>query len=1790
MAQSSELASGAGFRFEDQVGGHYLAALLTESYAAGTGDRQVTQVAFQQRDFGEPLDDLIVDAVGLDGEAARLSLQVKCSLTISSATSNTDFRSIVRDSLATLNKVGFKQGVDRYGAVVGVVAKDKAKAIGRLVDMARNSVETSHFDARFASGGNASQAVRAVLADIKTLVAEFSGGRSSSEDIHRFLAHFTLIEFDFQKPASAARPEALNHLQEAIAPDSPADAPLVWAKLCQLVGEASRSAGVFDRRRLVQDLKSSTRLRAARSLAPDLQKVSELTTLWIADIENHVNGAHLQRPALRHRLRTSLAEARLIQIRGLPGSGKSVLMRSEVEAELANGPVLFLKHDRLEGGSWATFAKACGLSAVAIADLLVEIGAVGSPVLFIDGIDRIEKEHQGIVLDLVRTIMTSPALADWRVVLSLRDSGIGPLRNWLDDALTSLGVATLDVGELNDDEAESLAAAHPHLRPLLFGGGAVQEIVRRPFFAKILQRATTGGAGVFEARSEVDLLRNWWAHGGYSAAGQDALSRQRAIIDLGRQHARALSRPIAIGALSPQTLLVIDALVSDGVLQPVKPGLTLRFSHDIFFEWAFFHVLADSAETWPDEIAAAGQPPAVARVVELLSQAEFGDGAWRETLDRLNGSSLRSQWTRAWLLGPISKPNFHQQAEAYADVLFAEDFAFLRKALVWFQAERTTPNANVLAGDLPADERVRFADMLGWPSDVMTWSRLIWFLIRRVGQIPARLRPDIVAVFEVWQNMLADMRNPVSEALLGEVASWLAEMEADDEDSIGRWRRAREGGDLRASLVRVLLRAARSYPDHTQAYLQRLTQRSEIGDADFGQVAAFSWLLAQTHPAGLVDVTLRHLKEELPADKDAREREKNLRASETRCRALAKPEAERTREEQFAAQGMFMSLGHSVSRHDWDSLAVDRDLKNFFPASPLHEPFKALFEHAPDEALRLLADLSNHATTAWRQLHDLDYEGRGTPLPVSLDFPWGQQIFWGGEHQYLWSRGMWAPKAIACGYMALEDWCMAQLDQGADPDGLIQRIVNGNESVAVLGAAVAIALQSETISGTVFPLVTSQRLWAADRTRVEKDFVDSRANLIGFEWHKDQAHIEAIEHANARAIRRTDLQRLAQRYVWTAEALSEPTKQTIRRFPEDLPFLYEEQRTSPEMIAALYERAQQYAEAADPGNYTAYRTDDPNQLAIVHTPPSATTAEAQNKQARAAAVLLELNLWSWACKTVEAGSLDAAFAVAGAIEAARTLDHSGLFEEPDDEDETRSMRRGAVAATAAVALIHREGVSATDVKWARRTIQRATRTSETTGVFWSSRMVVPWHQAVFAARGLAADIRAEGPSAGLAKPLLELVAHPLQTVSLAAFEEAMSLLVSDPPLAWAAFGLAFDLCDIQPRPRRPGPQQDAIHTPARVRQAVKTAFKAYRAGAVWGPIKPPPEPWVPIADAVRRQRAFNEDIDDEEGPEDGAQWGPNSIHWHHQYAAELIRRIPFEPILASPGKAELLAFMTSLLDWTINKLSPPWSQQRGRDRSSRIYEWTHALGGDLARLCGLVDLVDFDAPLLQPMLRLEGENAYQLLSPFVDGFICRYVFDSAVVPAHAIPVLDVCLDRFLSDRALDRGAYRAGELSGFDQPRLAEAFMFVQVAHASGAARFANGDWSEVALIVPLVDKFARAAAWAPNVMRHFLTLCERARATYPATLYAEAVLGVLELGRDEPLKNWHGTFLAARTAGLVQHFADRETPMPPPLAQAMLRILDFLVDMGDRRSAAMQLSETFREVQLRSVADPARA
>ena len=97
----------------------------------------MSRVAVQQRDFGDPLDDVIIDFRSKSGELARLSLQVKRPLTISSAQSNTDFRDVIRYCWVTFNKNDFKHGVDRFGAGVGEIAAAKERDLRYLCEIAR---------------------------------------------------------------------------------------------------------------------------------------------------------------------------------------------------------------------------------------------------------------------------------------------------------------------------------------------------------------------------------------------------------------------------------------------------------------------------------------------------------------------------------------------------------------------------------------------------------------------------------------------------------------------------------------------------------------------------------------------------------------------------------------------------------------------------------------------------------------------------------------------------------------------------------------------------------------------------------------------------------------------------------------------------------------------------------------------------------------------------------------------------------------------------------------------------------------------------------------------------------------------------------------------------------------------------------------------------------------------------------------------------------------------------------------------------------------------------------------------------------------------------------------------------------------------------------------------------------------------------------------------------------------------------------------------------------------------
>lgn len=204
-------------------------------------------------------------------------------------------------------------------------------------------------------------------------------------------------------------------------------------------------------------------------------------------------------------------------------------------------------------------------------------------------------------------------------------------------------------------------------------------------------------------------------------------------------------------------------------------------------------------------------------------------------------------------------------------------------------------------------------------------------------------------------------------------------------------------------------------------------------------------------------------------------------------------------------------------------------------------------------------------------------------------------------------------------------------------------------------------------------------------------------------------------------------------------------------------------------------------------------------------------------------------------------------------------------------------------------------------------------------------------------------------------------------------------------------------------------------------------------------------------------------------------------------------------------------------------------------------------------------------------------NALQMLSRIAQSLTIRHIVGAPVIPSSTLPLLGMCTERLISDRAFSKrndGSVHDNALS-----RLIDALLFVATEDKPGANRFANGNWSEIEAVMPLITKIMSSIGWSSYVMGKFLCLCERAADVYPLDAFIHQVSAALE-SLERAHGSWTGSTLPARIAAVVQRLADRYFPLDQNQSLGLLRILDALIDLGDRRSCALEQSEAFRAVR----------
>jgi hypothetical protein len=1065
-------------------------------------------------------------------------------------------------------------------------------------------------------------------------------------------------------------------------------------------------------------------------------------------------------------------------------------------------------------------------------------------------------------------------------------------------------------------------------------------------------------------------------------------------------------------------------------------------------------------------------------------------------------------------------------------------------------------------------DNVRAADMLGWPSDFRSWGRLLDWLFLLAPTLPVRLLPHVLEVFGVWQNALADIRNPRSAAIVEHCSNWLTELEEAEYserpfERESKWRElGREAcSSLATSLRAAILRSARSYPRPATALFERSVANERMRRAAYSDLMAFTPTMADVAPDAVVAVTEAELMEELPQDRFDRLRSEERERREWLERLRAVPEADRTPQQRRALQSVHFPIGHD--RFDLDDIGIDRHHNYYFPPSALHEPFASLFAKKPEAALRLVRDLSNHAVKGWKQIHNLNRGRMGTPLPVTVEFPWGKQEFWGDWHVYSWSQGQLAPQPLECAYLALSYWAFKEIERGRPTSEVIKESVEGSECYATLGLALVLALESFEVSQTTLPIASCQRLWHHDMARVAHASTKD-IDLFGFGFlsRLTGAKAKAKEYLDQRKSRSRDVRQLAMLFALSEdETLRERFKVALEAFPADLPYEFEEEQSNPGATAHLRENAERWAGLGDKRNYQQSPMAD-DAVMITYQPPTPLTPAQEHRLAETTNYLREQNALGWAAKSLSENKPVDGWNLADAITFARARDSNTMFD--TRRDVVGHAAQSAVSAIAACA-IRFETASAADREWAWDVMAKVERMAEPERFSGSK---IPWHPALHLIVALIHDRRSGSPREDSARRLLRLTAHPLDDVSQLALQGLF--MDADNHVRWVTAQLAMDLSLYrQPLINEQGERDDSADRLARNESLSRALTNLTNASDA--PLADVPPAWVKTS-RRRRRRAT---LDGEE------EWGDPDPSFNAQFAAKIFPNFPIEALCQSSTYRPILqAALLQFVTWTAERLMPSWRDRKTqRDRQTELHEWNAVLGDLLARAAPFFETEWVCQHFLSPFLT-DDEEALPVISQFADRTVTRHVLDVPNVPANTFALLSECVERVVRDPIFNPANYRSGEVHGYDMPTLITALLFVAVERAPGAARFVNGDWSQISLIMPIVTRLVSTVGWSSFVMQKFLTLCERAGLAYPLDEFssqANAVLGSLANAKG----SWTGTMLPARMAGIVQSLADSNYPLRLDQAQGLLKVLDALIDLGDRRSAALEQTEAFKSVQL---------
>lgn len=1538
-------SGGGGTHFEARVVAFCLAVTACEAAFRGLRAECVSRVSTQRADFGDHLDDVILRGPRLDGTEASLHLQAKKTLTFTK--SDDEWKSVVVAAWRSASGSDYDLSKDRLGVVIGTYSSQADKHYQSVLTWAAESADAANFVERIEKRDYSHEAKRAFVANVRDIVTEHLQRPATDEEVWHLLRGFVILHFDFQNQGSRDEVLAIELLSR-IVNSNRVEAARGWDHLIAKAGSMIPAGGGATRETILLSLQAEgITSNPAKRFTADIAALERESRRAAADIKDSIQGLKLHRAEAYERVKDALVEGRFIQIDGEPGCGKSALLKRFVEESATIGPVFLLKDSRIHPRGWSNYASTVGISDD-IATLLREFARAGDSILFIDGIDKIsDPSAQLTVNDILRAIIATPDLSVWRVLVTIREQNLKHLETWLDpDVLKALPIKTVTVGSLNDEELSFIAAAFPRLQPILGSDQGTDIILQRPFFLETILQLGEGGATSSLPATEIELLGLWWKLGaGDQLAFAKAQRRRNALLRLADKVASAPGSAPSVRDVDEEALA---ELIESDVVRQHDYGHSVEFAHDIYEEWALTQLLIGEADI-VGFLQKNKEPDNLIRPMQLLAAMHLETNGtierWEALYNMTGSDSLRSVWRRAVITAPLHSVRATELLGRLAEFLQDGDGSRLRRLILAVRTSEVVPNPlfldETLTPHVDAGDRAKFAMLLARPK-LRTWIRFLNWFIPIAPTLSPTFIPEMVKIFQPWQTQFPGMnvRHCRTIGLLS--YGWLKEIEeARHPDRFEDYRQPFgvdiDDKDLEKEVRHLFLSSIGDIKTEAAEYLKTTSERDNrhIFRRDIVENCIE---YAKHLPAELVDFILASFLQH-PRDRKKRH------------------------------------SFDSISDHEVRDLGL-QDSFAFYPASPIRLPFLVLLRWHKAEGLRLVRSLCNFAVDVWRWSCSRRRHGEQpvTPVPISVELAWGKQDFWGTQQTYLWFRGVWGNHACQSALMALEQWALEELDKGADFGTTFREVVEGNDSVAVLGIGLSLALAApDKRALAVLPLLTCPALWSWDIARYVHD-IGSPSNEIG-NWMQYRLQLQAVRDLNQRPHRKQDIRNLVPYVLLSGqqEAIDRYTKE-IRSFSERPPVSFKEELDDPDHIAALTKQMKNFADQGDPQYWKMQQMED-GRVAFFSDPPSRQEDEFKELTANHAKLNEHSSLAMWANKTREDGVLDQRFTIETAVLLAKAIDFPEIFDDRSNENISARQAMSAVSGVASVVAAHAGQMDDALLSWVIDVLQRAATGPEADDTVGVRQSLLLMHPAVFAAHGfshllgraLAEDVSVEA--------LLNLAVDAMSEVQAAVFSSAKAYAAERPEVIWALMRLGLRLCIGH---EDDGPEPYSIAWDMREAER-KLAFVEEAASSIaekrFDALPVPPEPWV-IGEGASRRSA-----------RDTKGYVRNPVWFYHHDAEKTVLQLPIESLLGDSRKPEFLRLVGQLVDAMVHEMHPPFAEN-GRDSSERTpFEWIYSFSYWCGRVGARITVGEFREAVVDRAIRADSETALMILQSALRSYM-----------------------------------------------------------------------------------------------------------------------------------------------------------------------------------------------------------